>query len=309
MRNLVDLKFFLFRHSQRILKKYGYRLVDLNMPDGIDLYKKYFSQESISNKRFYNVCAGGHTCFGGEFSHPLWRNLDYMNKYEGWGKTFDSSKDIEYNILEKQTLPIEDNSAEIIQFQYSIEHIPDDIAAFFLKEVYRALKPGGVFKIVTPNSELDYLAYINKDYSYYTWIGYHSRKSFYEPMGYRVPLKEASYEQIALAHFAGNVSTIHIGGYPIKISDTEFSEVMKSMKMEDALEYCTSRCSLEVQKSYRLNHMNWWTHEKLNRFLLDAGFKKNYIMAPCQSSHPVLRNNMYFDNLWNFVALFMETRK
>jgi hypothetical protein len=41
---------------------------------------------------------------------------------------------VPYDMLHKQTLPIEDNSAEIILSQYSLEHVTNDVADFFLKE-------------------------------------------------------------------------------------------------------------------------------------------------------------------------------
>jgi len=72
---------------------------------------------------------------------------------------------------------------------------------------------------------------------------------------------------------------------------------------------CTARCSVEKQKLYRYNHINWWTHSKLTEMLREAGFSTTYILAPGQSSTRVMRNKTYFDRHWNDVALFMEAVK
>lgn len=297
------------RFIKLIFRILGIRLSKIQSPDDIDFYKKFFPEDSIINKKFYNVCAGGHISFGGGFWHPLWRNLDVMNPQKNWGNTFIASKDIIYDMLNMEPLPIESNSAEIIQCQYSIEHVNDKAAAFFFKEVYRVLKPGGLFKIVTPNATLDYLAYNNNDKLYFDWLDIHSSKEMVENQGYKKPLREVSFEQVVMAHFAASVSENHIGNNPQVISDAEFRKVMSTQKMEDALEYCTSKCDPEIQKKFRYNHMNWWNHDKVQQFLSKAGFNKIYIMAPGQSNSPVLRNSANFDNLWNFVALFMEAKK
>src|SRR5512135_1627570 len=160
-----------------------------------------------------------------------------------------------------EPLPIESNTAEIILSQYSVEHIPDTAAAHFFREAHRALKTDGTLRVVTPNADLDLFAYKNRDLSSFFWIPWMSTPKVYQQMGYRIPLNQASLEQIILVHFAANASTIHVGGNQNQITDEEFREVMDSMPKEDALDYCTSRCSVEIQKKYRTNHMNWWTPE------------------------------------------------
>lgn len=84
---------------------------------------------------------------------------------------------------------------------------------------------------------------------------------------------------------------------------------MQTSNIEDVLDYCTSRCKIDVQKEFRNNHINWWNHNKLIKALEKAGFKEVYIVSPNQSTARVLRNNSYFDKLWNEVALFVEAVK
>ena len=296
--------------ANRIEKKAGIRITHIKKKDDTELYIRIYGRESVKNRRFYNICAGGHGGFGGFFYHPCWTNIDVVSPTlnEGWVK-YNPEKDIAHDLLEMTPLPIDTNSAEIIQAQYTIEHITTEAAAWFFKEVYRSLKPGGIFKIVTPNIELDYQAYLNNDKSYFWWVDTQSTKEYCKIYGNELPLNQTSFEQVAIVHFAANASTIHAGGNPQRIQDEEFKHVMKTMKMEEAYDYCITKCSAEIQKKYRSNHINWWNHEKLINVLKEAGFEKIQILAPGQSAAQVLRNRDFFDNLWNNVALFVEATK
>jgi SAM-dependent methyltransferase len=48
-------------------------------------------------------------------------------------------------------LPYSDNSIAKIQAQDVLEHLPFDTAPFVLDEIYRVLKPGGVFRLSVPD--------------------------------------------------------------------------------------------------------------------------------------------------------------
>jgi SAM-dependent methyltransferase len=294
--------------AKKILKKAGYELVDTKKNDDSALYLKLFGEESVAEKRFYNVCGGGHMRYGGGFEHPLWRNLDILRSSENWNDSYIPEKDIVHDMLAMNPLPIKDNAAELIQSQYSIEHIHDEAAFYFFKEAYRALKPGGVLKIVVPNIELDYVAFRRNDKSYFA-IEAMSIKKYYERSGFKTPYNQTSFEQVFMTRFAGNATIIHGGNNPNKITDEEFHRAFSSMEKEDAFTHCSSKCSVEVQKEIRSNHINWWNHNKVIKAMKNAGFKDTYIMAPGQSASPAMRNQKYFDNLWNQVALFAEAIK
>lgn len=277
--------------------------------DNFDVYHELYPQDSIKNRRFYTVSGGGHLGFGTDFEHPYWTNLDLKRTIEKGLRQFNSKMDIPYDLLDQTPLPIETSSAEIILSQYTIEHIPETAATYFFKEAHRALKEGGILKIVTPNTELDVLAYLNKDRSYFHWNEWKSQEGVYQSLGYKSPLTEASLEQVFLSHFAANASEIHAGGNPNPISSETVKTVMATMEMDDALDYFTSKCSPEIQRTFRENHISWWSPTKLVRELKKAGFKRVNILAPCQSNSPVLRNPIHFDRLWNEVATFVEAVK
>jgi hypothetical protein len=90
------------------------------------------------------------------------------------------------------------------------------------------------------------------------------------------------------------------------VSDEQFRELFHSMPYEEALNHCTAKCKVELQVTSRHSHINWWNGSKLGRMLTQAGFGSVYVSAAEQSASPVLRNEHYFDNLFNKVMLYVE---
>ncbi len=294
---------------QKILGKSGYQLTKTRrLEDDSQLYRLNYPEDSIKRKAFYNISAGGHFGFGGSFFHPLWTNIDVDRKYD-LTPMYNPECDIAYDPFDCKPLPIDDASAELFHSRFAMEHITDTHAEYLLRDIYRCLKKNGVVRFIIPNLELDYIAYKKQDYHYFSWIENFSRPEMMQLMKYRIPLNKASLQQVFLVHFAANASTIHADGIENPIEDTELDNIMRANPFETAMDLCTSRCSLEKQKIYRQNHINWWNYAKLGRFLRQAGFKTVHTLSPGQSLAPVMRNRNYFDWLWNDVALFMEAVK
>ena len=64
-------------------------------------------------------------------------------------------------------LPFESNAIAKVQSQDVFEHLPFEKVPFVLDEVYRVLKPGGVFRLSVP----DYRSPVLKRRSVYDWRG------------------------------------------------------------------------------------------------------------------------------------------
>lgn len=79
---------------------------------------------------------------------------------------------------------------------------------------------------------------------------------------YYKSLNEASIEQIFLAHFASSISTLHSDDAPERINDDDFKSLFSTMEYEEVLDYCVSKCSLDIQRKYPGNHMNWWNFNR-----------------------------------------------
>ncbi len=63
---------------------------------------------------------------------------------EGWLALTERDQDI------TKRLKWSDNSVDIIFTEHVIEHVPIDGAITFMREAFRVLKPGGVFRVVAP---------------------------------------------------------------------------------------------------------------------------------------------------------------
>lgn len=67
--------------------------------------------------------------------------------------------DDEYHILHNitHTLPLKDNTVDIIQSEDVMEHIEYTILKKTIDDIFRVLKPGGLFRLSMPDYKCDYL--------------------------------------------------------------------------------------------------------------------------------------------------------
>lgn len=267
-------------YLRKIVELTGYELRKIKNASDEDLYISLFGKESVEQKKFYNISAGGHFGFGCGIHHPLWRNVDIDKQWHG-KSNYNPEKDIIHDLQSLQPLPITTESAEIVYSRVTIEHITNEAAMVFFKETKRILKKGGVFRIVAPNIDLDYRAYLNDDKHYFFW-GAHR-----------------SIEQVFLEHFANTGL----------IKPERFKELLNEKKLEEVLDYCTTKHNIGITYHNREKHINWWNPEKLEGMLRSAGFTTIYQSAAEQSTCPVLRNEYYFDNVFQKVMFYMEATK
>jgi predicted SAM-dependent methyltransferase len=279
----------------------GYSLRKLPIIDDTALYKSLYANESLDNKCFYNIGAGN-------FEHPYWTNVDYDNEWykDNRDKTL---KGIQYDLFSLQPIPVKSNTAEIVYTSHTIEHITNAAAQNMFNEAYRILKPGGYFRLTTPDIDLAFNAYRKGDRTFFHWIDYYSKPYMIKEMKLAIPMEQASLDQIFLYYFASSVSTLHSHGSETRIQDSEIKKIFSEKPYEDALDYCISRCPIEIQKKFAGNHINWWNQKKVIRMLEKSGFTQIYRSGFGQSATPPLRNTNLFDNTHPELSLFVEAIK
>ena len=125
------------------------------MDDTAD-YEAVFGAEVLGSKPFLNIGAG-------DWQHALWSNVDYVQP------PYDQYTPPRYNIdLGILTpLPIEDQSIFLVYTCHTVEHLTTEQLRYWFSEVYRVMAPGGVLRIVTPEIETAYWAYLLGDMRYY----------------------------------------------------------------------------------------------------------------------------------------------
>lgn len=288
---------------KRVIKRILRVKNELHIVDNLnyELYQRYYSEESIKSRRFYNVGAGN-------FSHPYWTNIDYQSD---WYKSNSelTAKGINYDLLSMASIPLEDENAEIIYSSHTIEHIKDHHAQFFFKEANRILKKKGILRLQCPDIDLHYSAFIRNDLDFFYWRDWYKDEKDYKRIMLNIPLNQASIEQLFLQRYATAVSTLHSDGAIERIDDIKLRKLFIDYKYEDALDYCCNKCSIEIQKKYPGNHINWWNRDKIIRMLRIAGFKDIKISGYGQSESPILRNLSLFDSIHPKISLYVETRK
>lgn len=269
--------------------------------ENTEMYQRLYSSESINNKRFYNVGAGA-------FNHSYWTNIDFASD---WHKANNEQtlKGINYDLFSCLPIPVESNVAEVVYSSHTIEHVNDTAVQNLFNEAYRMLKPGGFFRIATPDIDIEYRAYIENDRDYFYWLDYYSSEKDYKRVNLRKPLNEETTAQVFLENFASQASEIPLHGSDKRISDEELKNLFASKSFEDAMNYCTSLCSVDIQKKNPGNHINWFNQKKLFNMLTKAGFKTMYRSAYGQSFCPILRDLNFFDYTTPKVTLYVEAKK
>lgn len=282
-------------------QKFGIVISTNNEKPDVNDYLSFYSKDSVENRRFYNIGAGN-------FKHPCWTNIDGESE---WYTGINGSEQIgiSCDLFDHKPFPIESNTAEIFYTSHTIEHLDDSTVAFLFKEVYRDLKKGGVFRIVTPDADMAYSAWKRGDRKYFYWSEWDSVNIDYEKQCINMPLRQASLSQIYIEDFAADASEIATVGGPKRISDEELKKLFDELPYEEVLNYCTSLCSIENQKKYPFRHMNWFNETKLNRMLIEAGFNNVKKSAYLQSDAHVLRNPNYFDQTLPKISIYMEATK
>jgi predicted SAM-dependent methyltransferase len=285
---------------KNILSKTGYQVSKIDRSNDIGHYIKLFGEEAVLNKTFYNIGAGS-------FFHPCWTNIDHYTD-NNYFKKNGQVKGINYDLFSLQPLPLTNADANLIYISHTIEHVTNEAVQNIFNESFRVLKKNGILRIATPNIDIEYRAWRESDRDYFFWLDWYSKPEDVIRAKITMPLNKASISQIFLENFAAYASSLHTEGNE-KISDKELERIFNEMSYIDALNYCISKCPVELQKQNPGNHINWFNKEKLFRMLKQAGFEKIQHSAYGQSFSPVMRNLKYFDSTLPKVSLYIEAVK
>lgn len=263
-------------------------------------YPELYSEEVLARKPFYNIGAGN-------FRHPYWTIVDKPSDW--YARVQDDQKLLEYDLLSFEPLPIESNTAEIIYTSHTLEHIPNDAAKWFFSEAHRALRPGGLLRVTVPDAELFYQALCRRDRHFDNITRIYRTTEKARSYCIDRPAHELSLQQLFLWRMATSASVNHLDGSRERITDEELDRVIETKSLSEALDYCTSKCDLEVQKKYPGNHINWWTFDKFKSMFEEAGFTSLKRSAYGQSVSPILRDTKLFDNTHPEFSIYVESYK
>jgi SAM-dependent methyltransferase len=277
--------------ARSALRRAGLAVTRARYDDAAD-YHRLYPADSVANRRFHNVGAGS-------FFHPCWTNLDYVSE---WYKDIQKNV-VHYDLLADNPLPIEDGTAEIIYTSHTVEHVTEEAVARLFRNAFKALKPGGIFRVTTgPDADLDFAAMIRGDADWFYWdnapFDSHMQSIHRDPPNTR-PLEERW-----LHHVASELAPNDRSPAPRKFTAPEIRQIIAEKGKEGALDYFTGLCTWRAE--HIGSHITWWNADKLIRFLKEAGFETVYRSGYTQSAAHVLRNPQYFDNTHPQMSVYVE---
>jgi len=113
----------------------------------VSLYVKLYGEESVKQRRFYNISVGAYKGFGGNINHPCWTNIDVdrpwkSDVYFPGSPEFNPDKDIAHDLLSMEPIPVESAIAELVHSRFTVDRLTDEAAQFFLMKFSAFLKKG-----------------------------------------------------------------------------------------------------------------------------------------------------------------------
>jgi SAM-dependent methyltransferase len=260
-------------------------------------YRYHLYEEADKVARpYYNIGAGS-------FFHPNWTNIDFVSDwYEGVQQNV-----INHDLMSLSPLPIATGTAKVIYTSHTIEHVSESAVQTLLQESYRCLRPGGFLRVTTgPDADSDYAALMRGDDDWFYWDKHHDRPGTYEEIC-RKPQSTAPLEERWLHHVASQLAPNDLSPSEKKFNASQIREILNRMPMKEALDYFTGLC--QFQPSRPGNHITWWNHEKLEKFVRTAGFTTVYRSGYAQSHCPVLRQSAQFDSTHPQMSLYIEAMR
>ena len=194
-----------------------------------------------------------------------------------------------------EKLPFESSSISVFYCSHVIEHLPDNIIEFLLKEIFRCLKPGGLVRFTCPDISLIYQAFKDKDERF--WFGL-------DP--WRLRNKELARKFVE--HFATGVCNKN--KFPeLFISVKEIEQLFDLNPRDKFFDLIIAKLPKDINSDYPEGHINWFTVDKLIRMMRQSGLLSAVESRYLQSSNPVLQDPRFFDSTSPELSLYVEAKK
>lgn len=216
-----------------------------------------------------------------DFRHPLWHRLDNPTDWGSFATRQSGNVDVPHDLMSGQPLPLADGTLAVAYCSHVVEHLRDQDVQRLFRELHRTLQPGGTFRLVAPDARLFYQAYQRADARLFD-------------SGLRL-YPAPSLEMKLLMQFATALLPTHPGGDHPRATDEDVRRVLASTSMEDFFEHFARQVPPSVQERHPADHMNWFTPEKAETMLREAGFTDVRHSSHLQSHLPLLRHPEFFD--------------
>ena len=235
----------------------------------------------------------------------LWRNIHpirfkmYLNL--GGGSTWRHSKvvsldfdpaisEVSLDLNQQIKLPFNDFRFVGVYSSHCLEHLKQSQVKWWVGEVFRTLKNGGIFRVTLPDIAKLFDAYEAKDVNFFNTF----RRGGIGSLD--------SWLRIIVRQFAEPVVDNH--------SDEEIYRLYQTKTREEFLDFFNSRVENIDDERFLIPdcHKSWWTEEKMITLMKDAGFSGVELKDPNNSKCKIFQGRR-FNKTHPHMSLFIEATK
>lgn len=231
----------------------------------------------------------------GAFAAAGWTNLDFPSE---WYSARQTQAFIPFDIR-KDALPFTDGSVAQAYCSHVIEHVEEKHIQTLFPEVFRVLRPHGVFRIVCPDAEALYLATKHSP-QYWGWRDDWFRGKWRDPQ---------TPTPVPLDYLVREIATPRCKQYikrTTPLPESELEAAFQTMEMNDFLNFIVRGLSFRADAPG--DHIQWYSFEKLNALLQRAGFTVlRSGFGGCV--HPEMQDVAIFDTKSPMLSLYVDAIK
>jgi predicted SAM-dependent methyltransferase len=238
-------------------------------------YQKKLSALPTDQKPYLNLGASP------PWRHPRVVCLDYDP----------ARAEVSFDLNQPKALPFANDRFLGVYTSHCLEHLKQSAVDHICKEVWRVLKPGGVFRITVPDIKAYLETYDARDVSYFQWI--HGK----------FPFRYDSWLRLIVRGFAEPVVDFY--------SDDKLVELYSSKSHEEFLNFFTDQVDKSTDERYFLPtaHKSWHSAEKFITNLTHIGFSSVREVGRFESECEVFRDRRTFNNTRPHLSFYVEAIK
>jgi len=207
-------------------------------------------------------------------------------------KTKSNNKsDIEFNLNTMNKLPIEDETFDIVYSSHTLEHIREEYLENIIQNIYRILKPGGLFRIIVP----DFLKSINELKN--------NNFDFFKKINHEVGTGTSNniIDRFSRFNISYRINNVSMGP---KLDKNDINLIMNS-EPENIRKLMLTK--IPKNADY-YGHVNIIEKKYLIQLLNKCMFKNIKELNFTESSSPICKNNNMFNNRPN-CSIYVECIK
>lgn len=221
-----------------------------------------------------------------------WLNLEYI--FPAYEKKRDpSAVDISFNLMDDGQIPLPNESLTAIYCEHTLEHLPENVTIKRLKDIYRLLTNGGVFRCSLPDIDIFWKRYFDGTSDAEYGMMWTSKE---------IKSKEEIFVDVLCSEAAQKISRTMIS-YILNMNKFHFNRAINSI--------CSfsPTCTKDIQAQYPGSHWSWWTYNKLKEKLLEIGFRVSNPLQKNETDFPEIFMKKYIDKTKPEISFRLEAIK